>query len=113
MQTHSTALLPAPSLAQINEQGALSLSVIKEGIHVTVPVYPGMKVGDQITIPWEGTPSHPEVGFAAMHIITSSSEPQTYAIHQLNVYEKWQQLKVWYHVKGIGDSETVTVDIVP
>lgn len=113
MQNDNHNLLPAPTLPQANPDGTLSLAAIRAGIHVTVPVYPGMKVGDTLTVPWEGTPSHPEVGFSAIFAVNDSTQPETYAISYLNVYDKWKQLKVWYNVKGLGDSEAITVAIVP
>jgi hypothetical protein len=113
MQTVNQQLLPAPSLPQLNADGTLSISRIKGGIHVRIPVYPGMQVGDQVSVPWEGTPAHPEIGYAAIHIVTDAIEPKTYAISYMDVYNKWQKLKIWYHVNRLGDSESVVVDIVP
>ena len=112
MQAETQQLLPAPSLPQLNADGTLSLAVIRGGIEVTIPVYPGMKFGDQVTVPWDGQPAHPEVGIAAIHTVTTTIEPKTYWISYLNVFEGWQTLKVWYHVRGIGDSQSITVDVV-
>jgi hypothetical protein len=111
MQTQQ--LLPPPTLPQLNADGTLSHSNIKNGVHVTVPVYPGMKRGDQVTVPWEGYPAHPEIGFAAIHTVTQETEPKTYLISYMDVFDRWTRLKLWYHVKDIGDSEVIEVDVVP
>ncbi|RRV07994.1 hypothetical protein EGJ27_07965 [Pseudomonas sp. v388] len=105
-------VFPAPSLPQLNEDGTLSIASIRGGVEVTIPVYPGMKAGDQVTVPWEGTPAHPEIGFAAIHTVTSDIEPRTYLIPSLDVHDKWKKLKVWYYIKNVGESEAVTVDVV-
>lgn len=105
--------LPAPSLPQLNADGTLSISRIRGGVLVQIPVYPGMKVGDQVSVPWEGTPANPEMGFPAIHVVTDAIEPKTYAISYMDVHDKWQKLKVWYRVNRLADSESVVVDIVP
>jgi hypothetical protein len=112
MNNELNTLLPAPSLPQLNADGTLSLSAIRGGVRVKVPVYPGMKEGDHISIPWQGTPTNPVGGFPEIHVVTQPLEPKTYTISYSNVYNGWKTLKVWYRVKDLGDSETVEVAVV-
>ncbi|MEG5265613.1 hypothetical protein TRP66_15025 [Pseudomonas sp. JDS28PS106] len=109
MNKESRSLLPAPSLPQLNTDGTLSMDSIRRGVIVTIPVYPSMKEGDRISVPWEGKPEGPVLTFPVIETISSPIEPKTYIVAHDNFYSGWETFKVWYHVSGVGDSEAVEV----
>ncbi|MBX8515427.1 hypothetical protein K5D69_12065 [Pseudomonas cichorii] len=113
MNTQMQKKLPTPSLPQLNDDGALSLAQLRgSGIKVVVPVYPAMKAGDMISVPWEGTPQAPELTFPQIHTVQQVKE-LTLQIPYSSVYSGWKKLKIYYHVNGVGDSGALEVDIVP
>ncbi|MEN1835741.1 hypothetical protein AAIM60_22955 [Pseudomonas lijiangensis] len=110
-QTHQS--LPAPDLPQLNEEGELSLADLNSGIEVLIPLYPGIKVHDIISTPWEVIPALPEGSFPERHEVTQIDERITLKIPKKAVHVGWPTLRVWYHVSGVGDSESVEVPLVP
>ena len=113
MNTPTQKKLPPPSLPQLNDDGALSLAQLRgSGIKVVVPVYPAMKAGDMISVPWEGTPQESELTFPQIHTVQQVQE-LTLKIPYSSVHSGWKKLKIYYHVKDVGDSGSVEVDIVP
>ncbi|RMQ49452.1 hypothetical protein ALQ04_03471 [Pseudomonas cichorii] len=118
MNTDNKQGLPAPELPQLNADGALSHADIRGGVEVRVPLYQGIKVGDLIFAPWEGTPPAPEVTFPAIHVVEQIDRPITLRISGDAVYSGWEKLRVWYHVRGSTDdcdrvSDALEVDVVP
>ncbi|MFJ4144713.1 hypothetical protein [Pseudomonas sp. NPDC089734] len=113
MNKQTTDHLPAPSLPQLSGDGTLSLSAIHgTGVQILVPVYPGMKVGDRLSAPWEGTPGSPEFTFPIIHVVEHVRE-MIIKIPPSSVHAGWKKLKVRYNVKGVGHSDWVEVDITP